>query len=105
MTYHVASGEVLAEKLCNDQIIDMLDNQSMLVNIEEGGIIVINDYSEVLQQDIIVSNGIAHGINYVLIPPNFKVEEFLKDCKRLLLLLLLRNWYRSYCLHQSYHWY
>ena len=63
----------LAEPLFNNQIVDMLDNQGILFNIEEGGIVVINDYSEVVQPDIIATNGIAHGINYVLMPPNFNV--------------------------------
>jgi len=48
--------------------------------IEADNTVVINLNSEVVQPDMIASNGIGHGINRVLIPSDFNVEQFLAAC-------------------------
>ena len=94
MTYHVAKGEVfLAEQLVNDQVIDMLDGQEVSINIDNDGTTivekvlnqhywgaaVINSYSKIVQRNMLASNGIMHGIDHLLLPPNFNVERFYKE--------------------------
>merc|ERR1711865_1024371 len=79
LLYHVASGEYLAQQLLNNQVIEMTNTDSILITIDEGTV-VINDNAEVVAANIIASNGVLHGIDRVLIPPELNVEEFLETC-------------------------
>merc|ERR1711865_368679 len=79
LLYHVADEELLAQQLFNDQVIDMMNTDSILITIDEGTV-VINDNAEVVAANIIASNGVLHGIDRVLIPPELNVEEFLETC-------------------------
>jgi len=79
LLYHVANGELLAQQLVNNQIIEMINTDSILITID-AGTVVINDNAEVVKPNVIASNGILHGIDRVLVPPELNVEEFLKTC-------------------------
>merc|ERR1712028_200075 len=79
LLYHVANGEYLAQQLLNNQVIEMTNTDSILITIDEGTV-VINDNAEVVAANIIASNGVLHGIDRVLIPPELNVEEFLETC-------------------------
>ena len=80
LLYHAASGELLARQLSNDQEIEMLNDETILITTVDGVDVEINGYSVVEQPNMFASNGIAHGISYVLIPPTFNVVEFLRVC-------------------------
>merc|ERR1711865_1298525 len=79
LLYRVADEELLAQQLFNDQVIDMMNTDSILITIDEGTV-VINDSAIVEAANIIASNGILHGIDRVLVPPELNVEEFLETC-------------------------
>merc|ERR1711865_902317 len=42
--------------------------------------VVVNDNADVVAPNIIALNGVLHGIDRVLIPPELNVEEFLETC-------------------------
>ena len=69
LMYHVADGEYSTGQLVNDQVINMWDGQEMLINIKNDGTVVINDNAEVVQPNVMTTNGILHGIDQVLMPP------------------------------------
>ena len=77
--YHVADGEYSTEQLVNDQVINMWDGDNILINIENDGTVVI-DNAEVVFPNMMATNGILHGIDQVLMPPNFDDQEFLNIC-------------------------
>ena len=77
LMYHVAEGEF---QLFNFQFIDMLNLDSILITIEANGFPVINDKSDVIQSDILATNGIAYGINAILNPPTFDPQVFRDFC-------------------------
>merc|ERR1712028_305478 len=79
LLYHVANGEYLAQQLVNNQVIEMTNTDSILITIDEGTV-VVNDNADVVAANIIASNGVLHGIDRVLIPPELNVEEFLETC-------------------------
>ena len=74
LMYHVADGEYSTEKLVNDQVINMWDGQKMLINIDDGTVVINandndNDNAKVVLPNVLASNGILHGIDRVLMPP------------------------------------
>merc|ERR1711865_240881 len=79
LLYHVAIGEFLAQQLVNNQVIEMINTDSILITIDPGTV-EINDSAIVVAANIIASNGVLHGIDEVLIPPELNVEEFLETC-------------------------
>merc|ERR1711865_726568 len=79
LLYHVANGELLAQQLVNNQVIEMTSTDSILITIDEGTV-VVNDNAEVVQPNVFATNGLLHGIDRVLIPPELNVEEFLETC-------------------------
>merc|ERR1711865_1025273 len=79
LLYHVANGEILAQDLVNNQVIEMINAESILITIDPGSV-EINDSAIVVAANIIASNGVLHGINEVLIPPGLDVDAFLTLC-------------------------
>merc|ERR1711865_665066 len=79
LLYHVAIGEYLAQQLVNNQVIEMINTDSILITIDPGTV-EINDSAIVVAANIIASNGVLHGIDQVLIPPELDVEAFLGIC-------------------------
>ena len=68
LLYHAADGKNPAQGLFIDQEIEMLNGDNILINIDAVNV-VINDNAEVVQPNVIASNGILHGIDRVLFPP------------------------------------
>merc|ERR1711865_145592 len=79
LLYHVANGVYLAQQLVNNQVIEMTNTDSILITIDPGTV-MINHSAIVVAANIIASNGVLHGIDQVLIPPELDVEEFLETC-------------------------
>ena len=74
-------GPILTEQSSNDQVIAMMNSEDILITIDlDANNMAINSSAGVVQPNIIALNGIAHGINAVLLPPNFNVDGFLATC-------------------------
>ena len=73
LTYHVVPGMILSSDLSNGQVVETLEGSSFTVTIDEGdGEVSIND-ADVVQVDIMATNGVIHVIDEVIFPPG--VEE------------------------------
>ena len=82
LLYHVAIGEILlTDQLVIDKKIEMLNDENISINLKEGGVVLIDGDSKVVHPNIVTTNGIAHGIDEVLRPKNFNVEEILEECR------------------------
>merc|ERR1712238_504663 len=68
--YHVANGLVLAQDLSNNQVIPMLNGESIVINIDNGGTVTINENSVVELANVMATNGVIHAIDRVLVPPD-----------------------------------
>ena len=68
LTYHVASGKVLAADLSDGQTIPTVQGEDIVVDIE-GNVVTLNGISEVTATDIEASNGVVHLIDAVILPP------------------------------------
>lgn len=69
LTYHVATGEILAEQVVTlDEIPTLATGNNISVEVVDGGV-VLNGTANVITTDIMTSNGIIHVIDQVLIPP------------------------------------
>ncbi len=69
LLYHVASGEVLAEDITTGMEVATLQGDSATLEIR-GDSVLING-ANISSPDILAANGVAHGIDAVLIPPSF----------------------------------
>merc|ERR1711865_754076 len=56
LLYHVANGEYLAQQLVNNQVIEMTNTDSILINVVEGTV-VVNDNADVVQPNVFASTG------------------------------------------------
>ncbi len=68
LTYHVASGKVMASDLSDGMMIDTVNGAQLEVKINADGTVMIGD-ATVTTADIETSNGVIHVIDTVLIPP------------------------------------
>lgn len=66
LLYHVVSGKVTAEKVMTVDSAETLSGKSVNVKTKNGKV-YIND-AQVIQADIMTSNGVIHVIDTVLIP-------------------------------------
>merc|ERR1712238_509770 len=82
LLYHVASGKALSSSLSNNQRISTLlgGRVQLVVDTSRNGV-RIND-SNVINADILASNGVIHVIDQVLVPPRVDVGAFLQTCNR-----------------------
>lgn len=69
LAYHVVEGKIPSSEISTGTVDTMYGGVSIRV---DGGQVIVNDAS-VIQPDIQASNGIIHGINRVLLPP--QVQE------------------------------
>jgi transforming growth factor-beta-induced protein len=70
LLYHVANGRVLAEDVVafdGDRVPTLLDNAFIGVEVVDGGV-VLNGVVNVVQTDILATNGVIHVIDNVLLP-------------------------------------
>ncbi len=68
LTYHVIAGKVLSTDLKNGLAAKTVEGESVKVSIK--GKTVRFNKSKVIIADIVVSNGVIHAIDTVLIPPS-----------------------------------
>jgi len=68
LTYHVASGKVMASDLSDGMMIDTVNGAQLEVKINADGTVMIGD-ATVTTADIETSNGVIHVIDTVLVPP------------------------------------
>ena len=66
LTYHVVSGELMAEDLENGLELTTLEGSTLKVKVKDG-VVTIGD-AKVTTADIEASNGIIHVIDKVLLP-------------------------------------
>lgn len=69
LLYHVTEGQVLSTDLGYFQRVEMLNGQKTYVFAFRWGVFV--NFSKVAVPDVLATNGVAHVINRVLIPPHF----------------------------------
>ncbi len=69
LLYHVITGEVPAADVVALESATTLANADITIEVVDGGV-VLNDTVNVIQTDIMTSNGIIHVIDAVLIPPS-----------------------------------
>lgn len=71
LTYHVVSGELLAADLSSGMQLETVEGQDLRIRIKGGSVTVVGGTSRarVIQTDAQASNGVAHVIDAVLLPP------------------------------------
>jgi len=74
LTFHVAPGNLPAEELAKLPVLLTLNGGQIDVAATDDGL-VLNDSINVLDADLIASNGVVHAIDSVLIPANAFAEE------------------------------
>jgi len=74
LTYHVVSGEYRAANLADmsNPVLTTLEGGTLPVNVTEDGNITVGN-ATVVTSNIAADNGVIHGIDEVLIPPNITV--------------------------------
>jgi uncharacterized surface protein with fasciclin (FAS1) repeats len=72
LTYHVVSGSVTAEQVASLSNAETLQGQPVVVNSSSG--VAINN-AQVVQADVMASNGVIHVIDSVLVPPTADIVE------------------------------
>jgi uncharacterized surface protein with fasciclin (FAS1) repeats len=68
MTYHVVPGKIESKDLKNGQV-KSLEGGAISVKIDDKTGVMVND-AKVVKADIQASNGVIHGIDLVIIPPD-----------------------------------
>ncbi|MEO1272905.1 MAG: fasciclin domain-containing protein [Myxococcota bacterium] len=66
---HVVSGSTLAESLSDGQTIETEAGNTLTITIDEDSNVFINDTIQIIETDILASNGVIHVIDAVLLPP------------------------------------
>ena len=66
LTYHVVSGSVMSSDLTNGMTTQALNSDSLTFTVGDG--VMVNG-ANVIQADVIASNGVVHVIDKVLMPP------------------------------------
>ena len=69
LVYHVAQGDRRAQGVVSSGQVKMLDGNFAPITSAEGKFYIAG--AEILQTDIIASNGIIHAIGFVMVPPGF----------------------------------
>jgi uncharacterized surface protein with fasciclin (FAS1) repeats len=71
LTYHVVAGTVYSSQLYNGENVTTLDNSLAVHVTVSSNQVFLNTNAQVIQADILASNGVIHLINNVLVPANF----------------------------------
>lgn len=70
LLYHVADGSYPASEVVQLDAITTLQGEDITIEVTEGGDVILNGDTNLLQPDVVASNGIIHVIDQVLIPPS-----------------------------------
>ncbi len=70
LTYHVVPGEITASDLMEGDV-DTVAGSPIMVMLSDGGVMV-ND-ANVVQADIMASNGVIHVIDRIILPPDLEM--------------------------------
>jgi uncharacterized surface protein with fasciclin (FAS1) repeats len=73
LTYHAVAGEVMAADV-TDGDVPTVEGQSITLSTENG--VTVNG-ANVIQADVVASNGVIHVIDAVLLPPDVDVAALL----------------------------
>ena len=74
LAYHVAAGEVLSTDLFDGQLLEMSNTEQLTVEINDAGVFLTNPLTteaQVIEPDLIASNGVAHKIGGSILFPSF----------------------------------
>lgn len=69
LTYHVVSGNVMAEQAVTLDKATALNKQDIALAVEDGSL-TLNGNAKVVTADIETSNGVIHVIDNVILPPS-----------------------------------
>ena len=75
LTYHVIQGNVLSTDIVDG---DVPTAEGQNVTLKTGEFITVNG-SKVIAADVVASNGVIHGIDAVLLPPDVDVDALLAN--------------------------
>jgi uncharacterized surface protein with fasciclin (FAS1) repeats len=75
LTYHVIQGNVLAADIVDG---DVPTAEGQNVTLKTGEFVTVNG-SKVIAADVVASNGVIHGIDAVLLPPDVDVDALLAN--------------------------
>jgi uncharacterized surface protein with fasciclin (FAS1) repeats len=68
LTYHVVPGEVLAGDLKKSQKVDTVEGSKVTIKKKKSGATI--NKANIVQTDVVGSNGVIHVIDTVLLPPS-----------------------------------
>lgn len=68
LTYHVVPGRVFSGDVVGIEEADTVQGAAIDVSVEMGSV-MLNDSAEVVQTDILTTNGVIHVIDSVILPP------------------------------------
>ena len=74
LQYHVVAGDVLAADLADGDTLTTLHGAEIAVTVDDEGNVFLNDAAQVVEADIMASNGVIHVIDGVLLPPDDVAE-------------------------------
>ena len=66
LTYHVVPSKVMSTDLKNGIMVKTVQGENLAISLAKGGVMVNN--AQVVQADIVCTNGVIHAIDTVLIP-------------------------------------
>jgi uncharacterized surface protein with fasciclin (FAS1) repeats len=67
LTYHVVSGAVMSTDLSDGMAATTVNGADITISLTDG--VQLNDSANVIQADIVASNGVIHVIDAVILPP------------------------------------
>ena len=73
LLYHVVSGSVLAADVVGLDSATTLNGASIAISVSDSGVMINN--ANVVQADVVASNGVIHIIDAVLLPPTATAVE------------------------------
>jgi transforming growth factor-beta-induced protein len=73
LTYHVVSGNVTAADAANLQSATSLEGEELSISTTDGGVQI--DNADVIQPDVMATNGIIHVIDAVMLPPSLVAQS------------------------------
>ncbi|KXS41342.1 MAG: beta-Ig-H3/fasciclin [Methanolobus sp. T82-4] len=75
LTYHVVSGEYMASDLTDGTTLETVQGEMITINVTDDNVMV--DDANVVQPDIVASNGVIHVIDAVILPPSMAEEDMM----------------------------